>query len=163
MFDMSALSKYKTWYARYTNNRPSGYDYWQYSSKGRINGISGNVDLDEMLTAAQTTTPDTKPAPAQTVKKKTVAEIAQEVISGKWGTGADRKKRLTEAGYNYSSVQKKVNELLKASGTKTHVVKKGETLSGIAKKYGTTVAKIAAANGISNVNKIYAGQKLIIK
>lgn len=40
--------------------------------------------------------------------------IAAEVINGKWGNGEERKKRLTEAGYNYSAVQKLVNEMLKA-------------------------------------------------
>lgn len=45
--------------------------------------------------------------------KKTVAELAKEVIDGKWGNGDERKKRLTEAGYNYSEVQAKVNEMLK--------------------------------------------------
>ena len=44
--------------------------------------------------------------------KKTIDEIAQEVIDGKWGNGQERKDRLTEAGYNYSSVQKRVNELI---------------------------------------------------
>lgn len=50
--------------------------------------------------------------PEPTVKKKTVAEIAKEVVAGKWGTGAVRKKKLEAAGYNYDEVQKKVNELL---------------------------------------------------
>lgn len=45
--------------------------------------------------------------------KKTVDEIAKEVIQGKWGNGSDRKKRLTEAGYDYSEVQNRVNSLLK--------------------------------------------------
>ena len=45
--------------------------------------------------------------------KKTVDELAKEVIAGKWGNGADRKKRLTAAGYDYDAVQKKVNKLLK--------------------------------------------------
>lgn len=44
---------------------------------------------------------------------KTLDEIAREVIKGKWGNGTDRKNRLTKAGYNYSAVQKRVNELLK--------------------------------------------------
>lgn len=50
--------------------------------------------------------------------KKTVDELAQEVLDGKWGNGADRKKRLTEAGYNYSEVQAKVNEILHSSKPK---------------------------------------------
>lgn len=46
-------------------------------------------------------------------KKKSVTEVAREVIRGEWGNGADRKNRLASAGYDYSAVQKKVNELLK--------------------------------------------------
>lgn len=49
---------------------------------------------------------DTKP-------QKTVDELAREVINGKWGNGTDRKNRLTAAGYDYSAIQKRVNELLK--------------------------------------------------
>lgn len=44
----------------------------------------------------------------------------------------------------------------------THTVKSGETLSGIAAKYGTTYQHLAAINGISNPNLIYAGQVLKI-
>lgn len=45
--------------------------------------------------------------------KKSVDEITREVIRGKWGNGADRKNRLTNAGYDYNAVQKRVNELMK--------------------------------------------------
>ena len=44
--------------------------------------------------------------------KKAIEEIALEVIAGKWGNGIERKNRLKAAGYNYSEVQKKVNELI---------------------------------------------------
>ena len=44
-----------------------------------------------------------------------------------------------------------------------YTVKKGDTLSAIAKKYGTTYQKIAQDNGIKNPNLIYPGQQLIIK
>lgn len=44
---------------------------------------------------------------------KSIEAIAKEVIAGKWGNGDDRKKRLQAAGYDYSTVQQKVNELLK--------------------------------------------------
>ena len=46
------------------------------------------------------------------VKKKTIDEIAKEVIAGKWGNGDIRKKRLTDAGYDYDLVQARVNEIL---------------------------------------------------
>ena len=48
-------------------------------------------------------------------KKKTVTQIAKEVIEGKWGNGEDREKRLKAAGYDYNAVQKKVNEMLARS------------------------------------------------
>lgn len=44
---------------------------------------------------------------------KSIDEIAKEVIKGLWGNGIDRKNRLTKAGYNYTEVQKRVNQLLK--------------------------------------------------
>nr|DAM85805.1 MAG TPA: peptidoglycan hydrolase [Caudoviricetes sp.] len=44
---------------------------------------------------------------------KTVDELAREVIRGLWGNGTERKNRLTEAGYDYRAVQRRVNELLR--------------------------------------------------
>lgn len=52
------------------------------------------------------------PADSSTAKKS-VDTIAREVIRGNWGNGDERKKKLTSAGYDYSAVQKRVNELLK--------------------------------------------------
>ena len=43
-----------------------------------------------------------------------------------------------------------------------YVIKKGDTLSGIAKKFNTTVKELAKKNNIKNVNKIYAGDVLKI-
>lgn len=45
-------------------------------------------------------------------KRKSVSTLASEVIAGKWGTGADRKARLTRAGYDYNAVQREVNRRL---------------------------------------------------
>ncbi|MCB0114078.1 MAG: LysM peptidoglycan-binding domain-containing protein [Caldilineaceae bacterium] len=43
-----------------------------------------------------------------------------------------------------------------------YIVQPGDTLSAIARRYGTTVTAIANANGISNPSKIYVGQRLYI-
>lgn len=60
-----------------------------------------------------------------------------------------------------------VGQKIKIPGAKvetvTYTVKSGDTLSAIAKKYGTTYQKIAKDNGIANPSKIYPGQELIIK
>ena len=50
---------------------------------------------------------------SNTSTTKTVDELAKEVIKGLWGNGADRRNRLTAAGYDYNAVQRRVNELLK--------------------------------------------------
>ena len=41
-----------------------------------------------------------------------IEEIAKQVINGDWGSGEERKTRLTEAGYNYDEVQAKVADLM---------------------------------------------------
>lgn len=43
---------------------------------------------------------------------KSNQEIAQEVLSGLWGNGAERRERLTKAGYNYDNIQSIVNALV---------------------------------------------------
>lgn len=45
--------------------------------------------------------------------KKSNETIADEVIAGKWGNGADRKNKLIAAGYDYSAIQKIVNQKLR--------------------------------------------------
>ncbi len=42
---------------------------------------------------------------------KSIAQVAKEVLQGKWGNGEDRKKRLQNAGYDYNAVQNAVNQL----------------------------------------------------
>ena len=54
-----------------------------------------------------------KPKPQAGGKtKKSVEEVAKEVMSGKWGVNPERKARLIKAGYNYMEVQAVVNKLL---------------------------------------------------
>lgn len=50
--------------------------------------------------------------PIASAPTKSIDTLAREVIRGDWGNGQDRKDRLTKAGYDYSAVQKRVNELL---------------------------------------------------
>ena len=67
--------------------------------------------------------------------KKTIEQLAQEVLNGNWGSGDIRKKNLEAAGYDYDAVQKKVNEIL-ASRTQSTTVKIGQAASDIDKKAG---------------------------
>ena len=54
-----------------------------------------------------------KPVSSNVGVTKTNEEIAKEVLAGKWGNGAERKNKLTKAGYNYATIQAIVNELVR--------------------------------------------------
>lgn len=82
--------------------------------------------------------------------------LAEEVWAGKYGNGEIRKIVL---GSRYDEVQKIVTNG-SGSSARYYTVKSGDTLSGIAAKYGTTYQKLASLNGIANPNKIYVGQKI---
>lgn len=200
--DKSVQEKYLIWVAQYYKECQYEGDYliWQYSADGEVDGISGNVDMNYYYGDLE-----------ESMDNKSVDELANEVLDGKWGNGKDRKKRLEEAGYRYDTVQDRVNELLSrdddssidkiandvisgkygngeerkqkleaegydyemvqnkvneilgASLRETYTVKDGDTLSGIATKFNTTVDKLAKDNNISNPDLIYVGQKIVIK
>ena len=81
--------------------------------------VLGFVRPKYAKTAQEPTQQATTPTNQTTPSKKPLATIAQEVIDGKWGSGTERKKKLTTAGYDYNAVQNMVNELLKAQTTPT--------------------------------------------
>lgn len=101
----SVRSRYTIWVAQYNVKctYDGEYGIWQYSSKGSVPGIKGNVDMNICYKEFDT--------PLE--ERKTVDELAREVIAGKWGNGQDRKNRLAAAGYDYKAVQGKVNEMLR--------------------------------------------------
>lgn len=147
----------KLWVAKYSNSEPSiTWDAWQYTDKGKITGIAGNVDVSKFKDNAANTNIGSK-------KKKTDEEIAEEVLTGKWGNGEERRKKILLAGYNYKRVQEIVNAKIKVNKVKYYTVKAGDTLSKIAKEHDTTVAELKKLNNIKDVNKIYAGSKLRVK
>lgn len=85
---------------------------------------------------------------------KSIDEIAKEVIRGDWGNGEDRRRSLEAAGYNYSEVQAKVNELL--GGNKPQPSNPTPTpAAGL--KVGDKVKIIGTGNGSSygNSNTAY--------
>lgn len=124
------LDRYDKWIAQWatkcTSKKP--YGMWQFggeTNKIRSNKVAGvvcdqdycykdypfimlNYGLNGFKKSQATNTPPKTEKPA-----KTTIELAKEVIAGKWGNGADRKKKLTDAGYNYAEVQAKVDELLR--------------------------------------------------
>lgn len=112
------LDKYDKWLAQWSD-KPTynkSFGIWQYTSEGKISGIKGNVDLNIAY----------KDYPA-IIKNKKLNNYSGEEITA------------PDSSINY-------------------VVKKGDNLSGIAKKYNTTYKVLADYNNISNPNKIYVNQ-----
>ena len=152
LLDIKQLLNYKIWLAEW--NKKVNYsvtfrvDIWQYGQT-EIKGINGQVDINDIYYGTNTTFID-------------IEQIAKDVINGKYGNGQERKDIL---GNLYEKVQSKVNEMLKQNQNNEiiYIVKKGDCLCNIAKKFHTTVNKIATDNGITNVDFIHAGQKLIIR
>lgn len=91
------------------------------------------------------------------IASASVDTLVAEVWNGKYGDGEVRKIVL---GSRYDEVQAKING--SSTSAVVYTVKSGDTLSGIASKYGTTYQTLASINGISDPDKIYPGQKIKI-
>lgn len=145
---LNPLSKYYLWVAKYSKNKPAiKYNAWQYTAQGRVEGITGYCDVSDFI-----------------IPKLTNNQVVDEVIAGLWGNGAERKIRLAAAGYNANEIQSLVNKKL---GTSTkpmyYLIKKGDTLSSIAKMFTTTVKQLQEWNNIKDANKIKAGVKIRVR
>ena len=82
-----------------------------FTVKANAEAMLANVKAAGFKDAFITTSGAT--ATATATAKKSVDELAREVIAGEWGSGADRKEKLIAAGYDYAAVQQRVNDLLK--------------------------------------------------
>lgn len=146
--DYTQLTKYYLWVAKYSKTKPSiPYNAWQYTSKGRIIGIRGDVDISTF-------------DPVETTKSYN--DVADEVLKGLWGNADDRIRNLEAAGYNYNEIQKLVNAKFK-SNAQFYTVKKGDTLGKIARAYGTTTKKLAEFNNIKDPDVIQIGQNIRVR
>ena len=150
-------------------------DIHQYTEHGRLPGYSGNLDLNRLMgskplefftdgkaSKIKPTTPAKQPTPkpstSSTYKVKSGDTLSG--IAAKFGTTTKALQNLngiTNANKIYAGQVLKVKGTAKTS---TYTVKSGDTLSGIASKYGTTTKALQDLNGIANPNLIYAGQKL---
>lgn len=110
------------------------------------------------------------PTPAPTTSAKTYTVVSGDTLSGiasRYGTTYQILAQINGIA-NPNLIQ--VGQVLTIPSTSTvtssggtiHTVQRGETLSGIAAKYGTTYQVLAQRNGISNPNLIFVGQQIRI-
>lgn len=186
--DTASLSRYDKWLAVWSNSKPNfnygEYGMWQNSSNGSISGMRIDTDYAykdyptiikntglngyEKNNNAESPSEPSQPSTPQ-ISETTYTVVAGDTLSGianRYGTTYQELARTNNIS-NPNLIY--VGQVIKISGTsntqnyQTYIVKKGDTLSAIAKKYGTTYQKIANDNGIVNPNLIYPGQKLTIK
>lgn len=161
-----SVKRYDRWVASWgSNNGALNNDtsslgtLHQYTSKPLDKNVA-YVPLDtyDLQGGAPQAAPSAAPAPFSAF------DVAMKVIRGEYGNGNDRIRRL-EAEYPGKSgeIQKVVNGILSGARTDNmvrYIVRPGDTLWAIARKYNTTIDKIVRLNGIQNPNLIYAGQNL---
>lgn len=93
-------------------------------------------------------------------EKKSIDEICEEVIRGAWGNGDERKKALTDAGYDYYAVQERVTKMLagkKAKKSTDEIAKEvidGKWGNGSARKEALTKAGYNYSTIQSRVNEL---------
>ena len=176
------LEKYPLWIAEYGTSSPesnsiwgSSYAGWQYSDTGYIPGVSGNCDLDTfnsgILLNSKVSIPETRKQESENSAIKYYVVQAGNTLSGiasRFGTTVQALAQLNNITnpnliyvgqvlkiYGDNKVQRGNNNF-----STTYVVQSGDTLSGIASRFGTTVQELVQLNDISNPNLIYIGEVL---
>ena len=183
IFSQELANIYPIWVADYFVEEPENNDKWtswvgfQYSDEGRINGISGNVDLDkytdEIFLFDKTpinSNNDYTNESTNGTDNYIIVRYGETLsyIANRYNTTVDNLVRLNNISnpnliyvgqkiYIYSN--EKNNNMFSSN---VYVVKAGDTLSAIAQKYSTTVSMLAKINHITNPNLIYTGESIVI-
>ena len=166
------FAQFPLWVADYdaeepyvTSNIWQSYAGFQYSDRGEVPGIYGNVDLGRFtssvfLNGASEVTPTKSPdAIRYTVKRgDTLWGIAKKfgvTVSAVVNANNIRNPNLIYVGEVFIIPHMTSAE---NSGYTLYTVRRGDTLWGISRKFGTSINSIVALNGIKNPNLIYAGE-----
>lgn len=180
------IGKYELWLAQWGSSKPSYQcSLWQYTvgSAGCVNGIIGEVDLDYLYADDSSKEDKEKehdsdkkeifkvgdivkvldPIDYDTGKKFQVYDNAVysviEAVGDRIVIGIDGQ---VTAAINAKYLEKVDKKEERPKHTYTYIIRNGDTLTSIAKKYHTTVEKIAEENHIKDPDLIYSGRILKI-
>lgn len=184
------LKPYDKWIAQWptSNGKQRGLDVkseektdthlWQFTSMGYFEGYNGRLDTSysyinfpELIRGVKPNPdPEPEPEPEPEPSYETYTVKSGDTLSGiasRYGTTYQELARInniSNPNLIYPGQVLKINRNgpNPEPSYKTYTVKSGDTLSGIASKYGTSYTKIAKDNNISNPNLIYPGQVLKI-
>ncbi|MEC1262553.1 GH25 family lysozyme [Bacillus swezeyi] len=179
--DESKLKPFALWVARYNSVLGRHADIWQYSSSGKVSGISGNVDMnicyrDGLRAQASVKTEKTYEVKPISNKKSGKSNTTYTVKKGDTLSGIAQKYKTTvkalqslnnikDANKIYVGQKLKISSSASTASNKKqyYTIKSGDTLSGISKSFNTSIKTLQSWNSIKNANKIYVGQKIRVK
>ena len=173
------------WDAYYPPNYSGDYAMHQFTSSGAISGWGGSLDLSLffgdanawLAYAGATGQPVPTPQPqAQTYEQPslqsgsttyivqagdTLSEIAQRFGTTYQSLAAIN--NIADPNRIYPGQEIVIDGAASEASTEYYTIQPGDTLSGIAERYGTSYQYLAYINGISDPNKIYAGDTIRVK
>lgn len=179
-FSRSLAAEYPVWVAEYGVTEPEDGNWptwigFQYTNRGRINGISENVDRDlftadiflsdnSTITVPDSSTPSTYNDFVIVQRGNTLSQIAL-----KYNTSYQYLAKINNiSNPNLIFVGQRIYVPTLSNSNKgdtshvLYVVKRGNTLTQISRLYGTSINSIVELNDIANPNLIFAGEILRI-
>lgn len=184
VFREELAQDYPLWIAEYGVEIPreTNWEFWegfQYTSSGEVTGISGYVDRDkftEQILLQDTSQINQTGSPENYNQDTTYIVQIGNTLSGiarRYETTVRELvsiNNIQNPNLIYPGEEIKVpingntqNEILYDTNHIIYTVRRGDTLSGLALRFNTTVSEIASLNNIRNVNLIYIGEKLRIE
>lgn len=187
-FNRNIADNYELWiayYGDYNNlrNIETSWERWigvQYTDRGYVPGIRGNVDRDlytENIFLSDTSEIPNTENPNEGINTETVFYTVQRgdtlsEIASRYGTSVQELVDINNIAnpnliYPGETIRVATNSSIHGSETRgtgdiIYTVQRGNTLSQIASAYGVTVSHIVEINNIQNPNLIYPGEKLRI-
>lgn len=185
IFNNNLASRYPLWAAQYGVNEPSPNGKWsqwvgfQYTNMGRVNGIFGNVDRDYFTNEVFLS--DSRPI--SNVENRPTSDNLNNVIytvrygdtlsaiANRYGTtvaNISNLNNISNPNLIYVGerliIRSSIDTTNNVSGNSTivYIVRSGDTLGAIARRYGTSISNLVRINNISNPNLIYPGERIVI-
>lgn len=182
IFDKELSEKYPIWVAEYGVREPFNngkWKYWvgfQYADNGRISGIRGFVDKDYyteeifLSDTAEVTRTEHRNNKDKTIEIRVIRGDTLSKLTEKYKTSIDEivdLNRIKNRNLIYiGEILKIPHSIDEHKGETNHIIytiKRGDTLSEIAKRYKITVKELIRLNEIRNPNLIYVGERLRIE